>query len=157
MFGPSGVSMVHRVGHSGCSERHEPQSQHAHGSDHLAQVRRCDACASPPTERVGLVHELRQLVGAEETVDHRAQRLGIDQVCRREHLVVADIHAFADGASHPCESDPKLAEYSCSPTVRIRRFAQVVDVVHIGVRCSRGPSNVLDDANDVVRGERVAF
>jgi hypothetical protein len=35
-------------------------------------------------QRIGLVHELRQLAGAEELLDRRRDRLGIDQVVRHQ-------------------------------------------------------------------------
>ena len=47
-------------------------------------------------QRVRLVHELREGVGAEEGVDHRRDSLGVDQVDRLEHLVVAHVHLLAD-------------------------------------------------------------
>src|SRR5256885_10669987 len=37
-------------------------------------------------QRVGLVHELRQLRGAEELLDRRRDRLGVDQVVRHQVL-----------------------------------------------------------------------
>ena len=59
-------------------------------------------------KRVGLVHELRQRVGSEERVDDARYRLGVDQVGRGEHLIVAHVHALADGAAHARKTDGEL-------------------------------------------------
>ena len=83
-------------------------------------------------QRVRLVHELRELVRSEETVDHRAQCLGIDQIGRREDLVITHIHALADGTCHTRQSHTELAvqllAYRSNATVR-----QVVDVINVCV------------------------
>ena len=54
------------------------------------------------SQRVGLVHELRKCIRAEERVDHARDGLRVDQIGRREHFVVAHVHAFANGAAHTC-------------------------------------------------------
>ena len=83
-------------------------------------------------QRVRLVHELRELVRSEEAVDHRAQCLGIDQIGRREDLVVTHIHALADGTRHTRQSHTELAvqllAYRTDATVR-----QVIDVINVRV------------------------
>ena len=103
------------------------------------------------TQRVGLVHELRQLVRPEEAVDHRAQRLGVDQVGWGEDLVVTHIHALTDGARHPGQAHAKLRvqllTHRADATV-----AEVVDVVDVGVAVHQVQQG-LDDADDVVLGQ----
>ena len=100
-------------------------------------------------QRVGLVHELRQLVGAKEAVDHRAQRLRVDQIRWCEHLVVTHVHALTDGPRHARETHTELRvqllTHGADATV-----AQVVNVIHIGVAVHEVQQR-LDDANDVVR------
>ena len=59
-------------------------------------------------QRIDLVHELRQLAGAEERVDDARQRLGVDQVDGREDLVVAHVHALADRTRHTHEAHREL-------------------------------------------------
>ena len=101
---------------------------------------------------VDLVHELRELRGAEERVDHARQRLGVDQVHRREHLVVAHVHALADRAGHAHEAYRelvrKLLAHRADTTVR-----EVVDVVHLGFRVDE-LDQVLDDGDDVLARKR---
>ena len=103
------------------------------------------------TQRVGLVHELRQLVRAKETVDHRAQRLGVDQVGRCENFVVTHIHALTDGPRHSGKPHTKLRiqllSHRADATV-----AQVVDVVDICIAVHQVQQG-LDDADDVVLGQ----
>ena len=83
-------------------------------------------------QRVGLVHELAQLAGAEERVDHGRETPRIDEVGGSELLAVADVHPFANGTGHPVEAYAelvgKLLAYSADATV-----AQVVDVIHSGL------------------------
>ena len=59
-------------------------------------------------QRVRLVHELGQLVGSEEGIHHRRKCLGIDQVHRGEHLVVAHVHLLTDGAGHTVQTHAEL-------------------------------------------------
>ena len=102
---------------------------------------------------VGLVHELRELVGAEERIDHRGKRLGIDQVDRGEYLVVAHVHPFTDGAGHTRQADAELGgqlfAYGAHATV-----GQVVDVVHLALGVDQF-DQVLHDGDDVLLGEHL--
>ena len=84
-------------------------------------------------QRVYLVHELRELVRAEERVDDARERLGVDEVYRGEDFVVAHVHPFADGTRHPDEAHRELVGelLSDGPYAAV---AQVVDVVHVGFR-----------------------
>ena len=59
-------------------------------------------------QRVGLVHELRQLVRAEEAVDDGRERFGVDKVDRGEDLVIAYVHLITDGAGHTGEAHAEL-------------------------------------------------
>ena len=47
-------------------------------------------------ERVGLVHELGELRRTEELLDHRRNRLGVDQVVRHEAVDLLQAHALLD-------------------------------------------------------------
>ena len=102
-------------------------------------------------QRVGLVHELRQLVRSEEAVDDRAQRLGVDQVGWREHLIVTNVHALPNGAGHPRESHSELRVQLLSNRTNAA-VAQVVNVVHVGVAVHKVQQR-FDDADDVVGGQ----
>ncbi|GFI51949.1 hypothetical protein IMSAGC021_00245 [Muribaculaceae bacterium] len=98
-------------------------------------------------QRVGLVHELREGVGAEECVDDARNGLGVDEVNRGEDFVVTHIHAFADGARHAGEAYVelvvKLFAYGAHTAV-----AQVVDIVDIGLRVDE-LDQIFDDGDDV--------
>ena len=100
---------------------------------------------------VGLVHELAQLVGAEERVDDRRKGLGIDKLGGGEHLVVTHIHALADGATHAGETHAKLVGElladSADTTVR-----QVVDIVHLGFLVDK-LDQIFNDRGDVLLGQ----
>ena len=79
-------------------------------------------------QRVGLVHELRQLRGAEELLDRRHHRADVDQGLRRDRLDVLGRHPLADDPLHPGQADPdlvldQLADGAQAPV------AEVVDVV----------------------------
>ena len=129
--------------------------------------RREAALVGEPGERVGLVHELRQLRGAEELLDRRHDRADVDQGLRRDRLDVLGGHPLADDALHAREADAdlvldQLADRAQAPV------AEVVDVVgldrdrdrvlaladrHRGVACVQ-PDEVLDGGGDVLLGER---
>ena len=94
-----------------------------------------------PGQRVGLVHELRQLRGAEELLDRRHDRADVDQGLRRDRLDVLRGHALADDALHAGEADAdlvldQLADGAQAPV------AEVVDVVGLDRdrRWPRSPS-----------------
>ena len=81
-------------------------------------------------ERVGLVHELRKLAGAEELADGRHHRLGVHQVVRhgRRHFLVHR-HLFLDGALHAHQADAELVFEQFAHRAHAA-VAQVVDIVH---------------------------
>ena len=99
-------------------------------------------------KRVGLVHELAQSIGAEECVDHRRDGLGVDEVDRSEYLVVAHVHALADGARHTCQAHAELVvellAYGAHAAV-----AEVVDIVDIGLGVDK-LDEIFDDGDDVL-------
>ena len=81
-------------------------------------------------QRVGLVHELRQLRRSEELANRGHHRLGVHQVVRhrRRHFLV-HAHLFLDGAFHADQADAELVlqqlAYRANAAV-----AEVIDVVH---------------------------
>lgn len=91
-------------------------------------------------ERVGLVHELRQLRGAEELLDRRHDRTDVDQGLRRDGLDVLRGHALADDALHAgqAQADLVLDELADRADTAV---AEVVDVVgldgHVAARRAR--------------------
>ncbi len=82
-------------------------------------------------QRVRLVHELRELRRAEELLDRRDDRLGVDQVVRHRRVdVLVDGHLFLDGALHPDEADPELVLEELADAADAA-VPEVVDVVHL--------------------------
>ena len=83
-------------------------------------------------ERVGLIHELRQLRRSEELSDGGHDRLRIDQVVRhrRRHFLV-DGHLLLDRSLHPDQPDAKLVleQLAHGPDAPI---AEVIDIIHVG-------------------------
>ncbi|HEY1354201.1 MAG TPA: hypothetical protein VGF67_31700, partial [Ktedonobacteraceae bacterium] len=81
-------------------------------------------------ERVGLVHDLRQLGPTEEEVDRAADALGVHQVGDLGDLVgVLDAHALLD---RPAQLQEALAQLLHRQLVERPQapVAEVVDVVH---------------------------
>src|SRR5439155_24753817 len=58
-------------------------------------------------KRIGLVHELRKLVRAEECIDHARNRTRIDQIGRSDLLIVNG-HTLANRARHSRKTDIEL-------------------------------------------------
>ena len=102
-------------------------------------------------QRVGLVHELRQLVRTEERVDYAGQCPSINQVHRLEVLIVAHVHALLDGTRHTgqahAELGVKLLAHGAHPTV-----AQVVNVVDNSLRITQA-NQVLHNQHNVLVGQ----
>src|SRR5262245_10265994 len=60
---------------------------------------------SETRQRVRLVHELRQLRGAEELLQRRHDGPNVDDRLRRDRVDVLGGHALADDALHAVETD----------------------------------------------------
>jgi len=119
MFGPSGVS-IGRCGRSAWGARRAPRTA-ARSRDKPPGPRADRApLVGDLAERVGLVHELRKLAGAEEFADGGHHRLGVHQVVR--HAV--DISWYTDIFSLMARSmrtRPMRNWFSSSsPTARVR-------------------------------------
>jgi hypothetical protein len=81
-------------------------------------------------QRIGLVHELRELRGAEELADRGHHRLGVDQVVRHGGVqLLIHAHFFLDGAFHAHQADAELVFHQLAHGAHTA-VAQVVDVVH---------------------------
>ena len=90
--------------------------------------RREAALVREARERVRLVHELRQLRGAEELLDRRDHRTDVDQRLRRDRLDVLGRHALAHDALHAAEADAELVLDQLADGAH-PAVAEVVDVV----------------------------
>ena len=100
-------------------------------------------------QRVGLVHELRQLAGPEERLDHGAHGPGVDQVIERDLLRVGvDAHPLLDQPRHAREAHRELVgdQLADRPDPAV---AQVVDVVGVAAPVVQ-VNQVLDDRDEVL-------
>src|SRR5690606_36777332 len=79
-------------------------------------------------QRVGLVHELRELARPEELADRRADRLAVDQVVRHQVLGLGLPEAILDGALYPREPGAELVLVQLADAAH-PAIAEVVDVV----------------------------
>src|SRR5215204_6536637 len=116
--------------------------------------RRQAALVGQARERVGLVHELRQLAGAEELLDGGDDRPDVDQGLRRDRLDVLGRHPLADHALHAGEADPDLVLDQLTDGAQAT-VAEVVDVVGAVLGLAGVQTHdVLDGGDDVVLGQR---
>ena len=81
---------------------------------------------------IGLVHELRQLRGAEELAHRRRRRLGVDQVMRHDRVDIDRRHALLDGALHAHEPEPVLVLHQFADRAHAA-VAEMVDVVDLAL------------------------
>ena len=103
-------------------------------------------------ERIGLVHELRELRAAEELAHRGHHRADVDERTRRRLLLVEDRHALLHHALHAEQAHPELvldqlAHRADAPV------AQVVDVVRARIAVV-DPDHHPDHLDDVLLGER---
>ena len=92
--------------------------------------RREPALVGEAGQRVRLVHELRELRGAEELLDRRDDRADVDQGLRRDRLDVLGRHALLDHALHAGQADPDLVLDQLADAAEAT-VAEVVDVVGV--------------------------
>src|SRR5581483_8778565 len=93
-------------------------------------------------ERVRLVHELRELAGAEELLDRPAHGADVDQRLRRDGLDVLDGHALAHDALQAQQADAELVLQQLADGADAA-VAEMVDVVLVD-----DPRLHLDEAAD---------
>ena len=101
-------------------------------------------------QRVGLVHELRELRRPEELANRGHDRLRVDQVVRHRgrHFLV-DRHLLLDGALHPDQADAELVleELADGADAAVAQVVDVVDVRRIPAQLEQ----VLDHLVEVLR------
>ena len=83
-------------------------------------------------ERVGLVHELRELRGAEELAHRRRRRLGVDQVLRHDRVDIDRRHALLDRPLHAQQADAVLVLHQLADRAHAA-VAEIVDVVDLAL------------------------
>ncbi len=129
MFGPSGVSIgTHAPVVGGVDVAHLDGRALA-GEPARAQRREAPAVREAG-QRVGLVHELRELRGAEELLQRRHHRPDVDDRLRRDGVDVLGAHALADDALHPVEADAEglldeLADRAQAPVAEVLVLVQL--------------------------------
>src|ERR1051325_5005660 len=102
-------------------------------------------------KRVSLVHELRELVRAEERVDHARDGTRIDEIGRTDLLIV-DRHALADRTRHTRKTDVELLSELLANSAHTA-IAQVIDIIDSGLTKLQA-NDVFQDLNDVFLRER---
>ena len=81
-------------------------------------------------QRVGLIHELRELRRPEELPDGCCRRLGIDQIVRHDRIDLDRTHALADRPFHAQQADTVLIFHQFADRAN-PAVAEVIDVVDL--------------------------
>ena len=94
-------------------------------------------------QRVGLVHELRELRRAEEFFDRRDDGTDVDQRLRRHRLDVLHRHAFAHDALEPKQADTELIlqQLSDGTDAPVPEMIDVVFLHHADGHADQAPDN----------------
>ncbi len=105
------------------------QAARAHGRE--------PALVGEAGQRVGLVHELRQLAGAEELLYGRHHGPDVDQRLGRDRLDVLGRHALPDDPLHTGQADPhlvldQLAHRADAPVGEVVLVVQAVTGLALG-------------------------
>ena len=98
-------------------------------------------------QRVGLVHELRELRGAEELAHRGGRRLGVDQVLRHDGVDIDRGHALLDRALHAQQADAVLVLHQLADRAH-PAIAEMIDVVDLALAVAQIDQRA-DDGNDV--------
>jgi len=114
--------------------------------------RRDAALVGDLRQRVRLVHELRELRGAEELARRRRGRLGVDEIVRHDRIDLHRAHALADRALHAHEAEAVLILHQLADGAHAT-VAQVVDVVHLAAAVLELQQR-LEDRQDVFLAQR---
>ncbi len=108
-------------------------------------------------QRVGLIHELRQLRRAEELAHRGGGRLGVDQIVRHDGVDIDGRHAFADRALHAQQADAVLVfhQFADRPHPAVAEVIDVVDFAAAVLQFVQGTHDFKDvlttqDANRVL-------
>ena len=97
-------------------------------------------------QRVLLVHELRQLRGAEEFAHRGRHRLGVDQVVRHHRVDIDGAHALLDGAFHAQQADAELVFHQLAHRTHAA-IAEIVDVVDFAAAVAQFRQRLEDGEN----------
>ncbi len=99
-------------------------------------------------QRIVLVHELRQLAGAEEFLDRRRHRLGVDQVLRHQAFAFGHRQAFLDRAldAHQAHAELVLGHFADAADAPVTEVVDIVDVAETVTDVDQFPEH----RNDIV-------
>ena len=102
-------------------------------------------------QRIGLVHELRQLRRTEEFLQRSRDRLAVDQVVRHQRLLLGLTQTFLDGLLDTSQTRAVLVfgEFAHATHAAI---AQVIDVIDFAVAVAQVHQN-LDHGQDIFVGQ----
>ena len=103
-------------------------------------------------QRIGLVHELRQLRRAEELAHRGDRRLGVDEVVRHDRRHVDAAHALLDRALHAQQADAILVLEQLADRADAA-VGEIVDVVDLALAVLE-VHQLLDDREDVFLAQR---
>ena len=97
-------------------------------------------------QRVGLIHELRQLRTAEELLDRRHHRTDIDQHLGRDRFHILNGHPLAHHALHTRKADAELVLQQLAHRTQTA-VAEMVDIVrlHLAIHQTQEHAYSLDD------------
>ena len=122
--------------------------------------RREPAPVREPGERVGLVHELAQLAGAEELLQGGHDRADVDDRLRRDRVGVLGRQALAHDALHAVEADAEglLNQLADGAQTAVAEVLVLVEVLGDGLaRHAHGLSRVVLDLDLAVLGDAEAL
>jgi hypothetical protein len=102
-------------------------------------------------QRVGLVHELRKLAGAEELAHRRRRRLGVDQILRHHRVDLDRGHALLDRALHAQQAEAVLVFHQLADRAH-PAVAQVVDIVDLALAVAQFHQRA-DTGDDVLAAQ----
>ena len=104
-------------------------------------------------QRVGLVHELRELGGTEELLDGGHDRADVDEALGRDLVDVLGAHALTHDALHAAHADAELVGHQLAHGADAA-VAEVVDVIDLETVLARGQGQqVTQGGDDVLIGE----
>ena len=103
------------------------------------------------SQRVGLIHELRQRAGAEELLDGGGDRPDVDEGLGGDHVQVLGGHTLPDDTLHAGEADAELVLNQLAHAAQTA-VAQMVDVIR-GAHAVSQTVEVVDGGHDVLPGD----
>src|SRR5262245_3694309 len=103
-------------------------------------------------QRIGLVHELRQLRGAEELAHRGGGGLRVDQVLRHDRVDIDRAHALLDRALHAQQAHAVLILHQLADRAH-PAVAEMVDVVDLALAVAEADQG-LDHGEDVFLAQR---